>query len=655
MVKAARTFAGEDWTRFNRLHFRVRPDYPGWTVINLRVYLLNQGSLVSPDPVDHTGITSVNLERSGEWNDVYWEIPDVPRDHVTGVEFELRRQGHQTEASNHIAVTIADMKLELVDANTYEGWAVERGRFAYSQSGYRTDGPKVAIASNLDARTFRVVSIQGGRAAFTGAVRRDGGFAILDFSKLRTPGNYRIEAGKQQSDPFPVTVNPWLPSLAKALQFFQGERCGIAVPGVHDVCHRDWQAEHDGKRIAINGGWHDAGDLSQGTVNTAEAVYTMFRTAEALEAHGQEKLAREFRTEAEWGLKWLLKTRFPDGHRPNFSVMGLWTDGVLGNNDDIVAKTANVPFNNFHAAAAEAAGKAKEVAALDWQSAVDGLNGQPLTLELAAAGTIASAELAALTGEAKYRDEAVRLAQVIVHSQQQTDLAADIHVSGFFYTDETHGHILHYLHRSHEDAPVRALARMCALFPKHSEAEEWRGAIRLYAGYLKAIATYTAPYQCLPASIYHENDALAERPERREAFLKQVRNGISLGHGYYLRRFPVWFDFRGNYGVKLSQTLALAVAAAVDRDEAAKTLAERQLEWVVGMNPFAQSTMYGEGTRYPPLYSAMSGDLMGALPVGVQTRMDRDEPFWSGSNYPNWKEVWVHTVARWMAIVSELM
>ena len=40
---------------------------------------------------------------------------------------------------------------------------------------------------------------------------------------------------------------------------------------------------HDDKRIIVNGGWHDAGDLTQGLGNTAEAAYAMFSLAEQLE------------------------------------------------------------------------------------------------------------------------------------------------------------------------------------------------------------------------------------------------------------------------------------------------------------------------------------------------------------------------------------
>ena len=73
----------------------------------------------------------------------------------------------------------------------------------------------------------------------------------------------------------------------------------------------------------------------------------------------------------------------------------------------------------------------------------------------------------------------------------------------------------------------------------------------LHSEYLKALASYAEPYRYLPASIYREEEADQAPENSRQSFRAQVRNGVPLGGGYYLRHFPVWFDFRGNYGVAL--------------------------------------------------------------------------------------------------------
>src|SRR5690606_30225512 len=92
----------------------------------------------------------------------------------------------------------------------------------------------------------------------------------------------------------------------------------------------------------------------------------------------------------------------------------------------------------------------------------------------------------------------------------------------------------------------------------------------------------------------------------REAYRAQVLEGMSMGDGWYLRAFPVWFARRGNYGILLSQAKALATAARLRGDNDALDLAHRQAQWLVGRNPFVQSMMYGEGYDWAQQYSVSS-------------------------------------------------
>jgi hypothetical protein len=64
--------------------------------------------------------------------------------------------------------------------------------------------------------------------------------------------------------------------------------------------------------------------------------------------------------------------------------------------------------------------------------------------------------------------------------------------------------------------------------------------------------------------------------------------------------------------------------------------------------------MWGEGYDYPPQYTAMSGDIVGALPVGIQSHRNADAPYWPTENCHNWKEVWVHPVGRWIWLMRDL-
>jgi len=175
----------------------------------------------------------------------------------------------------------------------------------------------------------------------------------------------------------------------------------------------------------------------------------------------------------------------------------------------------------------------------------------------------------------------------------------------------------------------------------------------LHSEFLKTIASYTQPYGVLPSSIYRDNDYLQVPESRKEYFRRQVLNGIPLGKGNYLRIFPVWMDYRGHFGTILPQAQALNYAARLRGDPESIKLAIRQMEWVMGCNPFSQSTMYGEGYDFPPIYTPSSGDIVGGLPVGIQTRGDSDLPYWPVQNTWTYKEIWIHPVNQWLGLMRE--
>ena len=401
-----------------------------------------------------------------------------------------------------------------------------------------------------------------------------------------------------------------------------------------------------------------------------------------LHAGGEDpELYQRLVEEARWGLDWIMKTSFGDGFRNQGSVNSRWTDGILGNSDDITSTARNSPMGNFTASAAEAiaarelkksdprlAAYSLKRAEADWRFACAGVSATNATSELwrgtfdsdnvehevASVGVLASVDLWHATGNETYANKAVELARIILASQERKQPDWDIPLLGFFYTGPGKERILHYCHRGREQAPVLALTRLCDAFPNHPDWMKWYSAVALYSQYLKAAAKYTAPYGVMPASIYQADEYRSVPESRRESFRNQVVNGVPLGQGHYLRLFPVWMDYRGHFGTILPQAQALINAAHLRGDPESVILAQRQAEWIVGRNPFSQSTMYGEGYDFPPLYAPFPGNIVGALPVGLQTRGDRDVPYWPVQSTWTYKEVWVHPVARWIWLMREL-
>ena len=682
-----RNFDGEDWRKFNRISLWIYPDCPGYYVVSLKLRFHNDGVEKLPAVFAQEGDHYVIL-RDHQWNHMVWEIGNVARDKVTGLEIDYTMDGNEPEAADSATYYFDHLELERVEPDYVEGWGVWPGRIAYSHAGYQSGATKSAIASGLNAGEFRLINQETGEAVLSKPIQTVnthlGTYQVMDFSEVRQAGSYALEAGGTVTRAFRIGPDVWRETIWKALNFLYSERCGMAIPGVHGVCHRDWQVTHGDQRIIINGGWHDAGDLTQGLGNTGEIAYGLFSLAERLHARGEDPaLYERLMEEAQWGLDWVLKTSFGDGFRNTGSASTRRTNGILGDFDDVVVTARNEPLANFLASAVEAiayrtlkdrdsrlAAYCLKMAEADWRFAVAGMadadaqssqerfhvsfDSNGVVHEAAAQGVLASVDLWRATGDQRYADKAVELGRVIVDSQERRRQAWDVPMLGFFYTSPAKDRILHYCHRGREQGPVMALAELCNAFPSHAEWMKWYSAVALYSEYLKSIAKYTEPYGVLPASIYQDDEYQYAPESRRESFRRQVLNGIPLGAGHYLRLLPVWMDYRGHFGTILPQTQALAIAAHLRGDLESEQVSQRQLEWVIGRNPFAQSAMWGEGYDFAPMYTASSGDMVGAIPVGIQSKGDRDVPYWPVQSTWTYKEVWVHPVGSWIWAMRDL-
>ena len=426
----------------------------------------------------------------------------------------------------------------------------------------------------------------------------------------------------------------------------------------------------------VNGGWHDAGDLSQGAFRTGMAVYAMMELYRQLDMRSMDKNLKERALEeAMWGLHWLLKTRFSGGYRMTWFSNGIYSDGITGTVDDVIVPAQNIQYENFIAAAAEAlsfhalekrnpalAAQSLSAAEEDWEAAAAMTEGQaysgsrgmdpiPAVNYLALSwGIVSSVHLYHATGNERYRDCAVRYGEALTRCQQQRFIKG-VPLTGFFYTGPDKEALLHHYHFGFEESPLLALTELCRAFPGHEQWMDWYGAAVLHSEYfMKRGAEYTKPYRVLPNSVYRKSDIEnVKNDEIREAMFRQFYDGTKLTEEYYLRFFPVWVTatHHGSTAPHLSETLALNAAASLRNDSDAENLAARQLQWVFGINPFCQSLMYGEGYDYAPQYGPNPGNIVGSLPVGIDC-FRNDLPFWSASNNATYKEIWVVPVTRFL-------
>jgi len=368
----------------------------------------------------------------------------------------------------------------------------------------------------------------------------------------------------------------------------------------------------------------------------------------------------------------------------------------MGDDDDIYREADNETIENFMCAGTEAlaarvladidpvlAAFCLKCAKEDWAfayetraksdfSKVDDPNRIYTYLLKYSAATWSAGDLYETTGDDYYKEMAILCGEEVLACQQHDMTDWDIPYAGFFYDDPSKKLIAHYSHRSHENEPVKALVRLAELFPDSKRHTAWTKAIDLYRDYITRATESTAPYMVAPASIYHEDEAFDHcgpledggfkmgmigkylvDDERKDNYRLQVQEGVPLGKGYYIRRMPVAFEHRGNHAITLATGKAMSEIARLNNDVALSQLAQRQLEWIVGVNPFAESVMFGEGYDYCQEYAVLPGEAVGEMGVGFACLDEHDSPYWPQVNTCVYKEVWIKSVLHYLWLAAD--
>lgn len=680
---------GADLEQYNYLTFKVSVDSPGDLAPSVNIVFVNRESGVRDGMTPPAGAHLVPLSQ-GE-NGCGWWIGDLRRDCVDRVDFYVTNRGWNLQERATARYVISGLAFEDIDATVkVSGWNPLPGQIIHSNSGYCAQGAKKALMASEGAPASFSLCTEGGGEVFGAPVVRDsselGDFVVLDFSAFRPAesGTYYVKAGNVASEPFRIAAHPFDELQWKVLNFIFGQRCGYGVEGVHPTCHRDLFAVHEGDTLCYGGGWHDAGDLSQQTLQTGEVALGLLEAAAAASKRAPA-LSERLEEEAVWGLDFLEKVRFPDGSRASSMGLLIWQDGEIPSRDDIYSvRVQGMAFDNYLYAAIEAfaAGYFKAERSASFLSraerdfgyaekkfAADGYDVfvQPYEHTFStsrsqhmAAVSWAASLLYGCTGSEKYAARAREAMNYVLMCQLREGPGR-----GGFCRDVSLTAMVHSVHQSRDHLFAQALSSLLRTQPQHADRDIWAGALGEYASYLKRLMACAGPYGMMPSGIYsvsepedpqaflQQNVFLPEDAATR--FLAQIESGVPLGGGYYLKRFPVWFGvYNGGNAVLLSQGKAAALAARALGDDTLYDAARAQIYWLLGMNPFGQSMVYGEGYGYPLMDSFSSGTITGETPVGIRTLGDSDIPYWPQVNNACYKEVWTVVAGKLLSLISEL-
>lgn len=694
-LSAVLPLEGEDWSGYNRLRFQVRPFCRGLHTISLSAWVKNEGVEKVPDTFGRTGQHMMNLEND-VWNDCIWEFSSMARDCISRLEFRYRLSGSDTGFGSKAVFQIRDICLEKTEEEKYQGWEPEKGSVCYDFCGYFPGEQKRAVTDRTEGG-FAVVKADTGEAVLEGEIEAEEflgtSFGVIDFSKLQERGDYRIrvkggrpEIEEQESREFQIG-NDWAEEMLwKGMNFLFCQRCGHPVPGKHGRCHTDCYGVHGEERVSYAGGWHDAGDMSQQTVQSAEATEALFLIAKRHKDNAA--LYERCMEEACWGLSFLLGTRFGDGYRATSLGLIRWTDLKMGNHDDASnVRVFNHGIDNLICACGEAAAAgalweydresgwaALEAAKEDYGFGMERFLEYGFEVPIMWEHTYGSSSslcyaiiskcaglLYEMTKEEKYREDLCLWTKKLLECQETGG-----RLGGYFYRDETKEHIVHFNHQAREGYFADSLIGACRLCGDEENRKAFLEGLKRYGDYFEALMRHASPYGMMPAGLYGKKEAehedifcrmhlLSDYAGCKGDYLEQVKKGEKVGGDLYLRQFPVWFSFRGNTNVQLSMAqAALRVGKYLNRPSLVQAAAE-QIHWLNGKNPFGQSLVTGNGKRYDFFYAVFPGICVGQIPVGIQTKKNEDFPYWTAGNQATHREVWTTCTMKMMDICSELL
>ncbi len=663
---------------YNRVCIDIYAKAEGYTGFYLQI---GMGDLY--DSPSHNPIIIPN-----KWNHLIFEYEDMNKEKINELVLNPWLTGQNPEGLADYDLYIDNISFEKVEPDYVLGFENEK-QISYHMHGYLINEEKIALISKTKEQYFLLYKDE--KKVLKKEIKHIDSFlgtdfCIMDFSEIKEAGSYKIKVGNIETAYFKIGSNIYDEGLIKSLNFLNSLRCGTYVEGVHSECHLNCRTYNNkGESVTNFGGWHDAGDVSQFEIPTAEITESLLDLALYYKERDYN-LYERIKEEALIGLNWLLKTRFGDGERALSVLYSIWRLNVLEENDESVKSSLaeNSPFENFLSAIALIKGylvfKDSDEIYSKWckRSAIEDFEfasvgyiegkyskrwGPSIPSQTLGCGLLAASLLYEVTKDEKYLKIAAQYADVVMNCQEITDQYG---LKGFFYEDVDHKYLLCYEHRGHEQSVITGLVELCKTAKDHPNYPKWVGCLKLYSDYIKDTMHYTKPYNLICGHLYIKNKINGEHftlpnpyaeniEDGVEKLYKQAQGGIKIKEDVYLRIFPVSLQRRGFFATMLSKTKGLSSIALLLKDYELMKICQDQIAWIFGNNPFASSCMYGIYDNYHPLYVAFSKQIVGSLPVGIMTKKDFDLPFWPTRCNAVYKEIWGHTTAKFLFVICDIL
>jgi hypothetical protein len=552
-----------------------------------------------------------------------------------------------------------------------------------NHAGYLPNASKTCVVPGVLERKFEVRDVASNEIVFSGTLKPGpsdlGAYLAGDFSGVTREGRYYVKADTLRSYPFSISGECYRVPMDLIVQYFSKQRCGPSTTGYLTPCHIDDGVRMDnGKHQDATGGWHDASDLRKWISAT---IYGMIGLGKKLQLHPNLNRGATI-DELRWGNRYFLAMQEPQGYVMNYiggdvkkhSDSNRWTDNeegpeggelafvkpntgkstadmlLMGTKDDRVIRTDALEGSgqyNFILAEALMAGIMKNedpaYSAKCLDAAVRCFNWSLKEVKMDDSGTIGAAMLAALelfkvTGQDTYKTFVKEQAVVLKKLQAPKSGGG---ISGFYFHSAPAKEPYKNIWNGCEE--LIALCDMVKMFPADRDVSLWKEIISNYSRDYLMTFTRRNSFGIVPFGLFTGNDPGGSR---------------KIGdywYRYFMQPESEWW-VGVNANLASSGIGFLKAAEALD-DLELRSYAQKQLDWIIGVNPFNSSTMAGVGYNHPRHFAGSTFiPNTPIIPGAVVNGLGGDHDDMTVIGNGNWQisEYWTPMVAYTLWLMAEL-
>ncbi len=509
-----------------------------------------------------------------------------------------------------------------------------------NHAGFLPGSFKNCYMHGTGERDFELVSEETGKTVFSGSMNPVSGdfghYLMGDFTTYGEPGSYYLRSGNERSPVFRIGEDVYNDCLRKHLSFITAQRSGHPEKGWAPGNHLDDGIRQDnGRHQDVVGGWYDASDIRKSVAGDVLYLLTLSTLLETNDALDRVRLIDEI----QWGNRFLLAMQEPGGYLMKYIgytwegyADNRWTDNIIGTEDDrtimtdparnstqmLYVKAMAILIPQIRESHPEYARECREAAAKCYQW-VNG-NIAPEDPDDVATALSMHLEWYRLTGEKAPRDRAARLAEKLLYMQK----TGGEKLSGYFYNIGKKGKVM----SGHRE--VTALSEFAEILPGHELAVRCRQAVERFAERFYIPFTRTNVYRVVPWIIVRDT---------------VLASGKRYGNFYYRNLLHVGVNRH-----LASNGRGLLYAARLTGKQELERIAQHQLDWIYGANPFNASSVTGIGYNQPPIFRTGPGEFSPPTPEltgGVMVGIGSDQ-----RDNPNFCPGWWWTTEYWSPTVS---